>query len=172
MLRFYECPVCGFLHADGESCRDARFEPEELDELHPDGWEEIDVDTPNLFRLQLLTPETDLEGRQLTVGCRVRIYDGAWYLPETDETIGTAIASAEKISYTEGRLEAIGATVEGSDGPRYVIKIETEHYIDRRPGAKQVHRTVMSNWTCTPPVNGSPTVLGWPTFAVFRLTQV
>lgn len=159
---YYDCPSCHFFHARGivNPCDDDAqcFEPEQLDELYPDGgWDEIKVEKPNLARLQVLTPHRDLNGNDIMVGCRVRVYSFFLYQPETDELSGID----GDLSYSEGRLEDM-VEVDG----RLCYKIVIDSATDIKNGqAKNTPYTRIAHIG----VNGSESGLGWPMFGVFRV---
>lgn len=138
---YYECH-CGFYHVVGHTggCDDdaTRFISEELDEKHGAGeWDEIFDEiatspaTPiarhkNYDRMMALTPETDLDGRQIEVGCRVRCFSASYYDPENDWLMG--MDTVGKTAYLEGRVIEIAEHTpsQWTPGIYYSIEIDRE----------------------------------------------
>ena len=138
---FYECH-CGFYHALGYKggCEDAtaRFLSEELDELHSEGWQEVFTDQEvepapqvvaaprrkNFNRMMALTPETDVEGNKIEVGCRVRCFSGTYYDSEHDYLMG--LDTIGNGSYSEGRVLAIEehTPLDWHPGIYYLVEME------------------------------------------------
>jgi hypothetical protein len=92
---YYECQ-CGFYHLLGSTgaCGNdtLSFIIEELDEKHPEGWDETETqetDTPvkrhkNYDRMMGLTADSDINSKKIEPGCRVRVFDSAAYDNEND----------------------------------------------------------------------------------------
>ena len=115
---YVECSDCGFFHTEAVSACDGaeRHIPEDLDEQYGEGgWVEIAYDPTeepqpmgaraNFERMMALTPETDIEGNRIEVGCRVRCFDSTRYDPEHDGLLGLNIDG--RCSYIEGVITEI-----------------------------------------------------------------
>lgn len=135
--RYFECPRCGFYHVSGagNSCGNDNesFITEELNENHPDGWDEEYADedvapTPvarphrNYDRMMALTANADINGRKLEAGTRIRCYSLPHHDPENDWFVGM------DGSYVEGRIvEILDYTAPyTATAPYYLIDMERE----------------------------------------------
>jgi hypothetical protein len=148
---------------------------------------------PNMRRLKQLRADIDLNGNRLEVGCNVRFYSAAYYIPETD-TIGGIELTDEFGEAYDGVLEEIGVITEiGIDRkPQYVIRVKSLDFVKviyRQGGQREVVGRERSNApypdVLRPIVNGMPIMRcvipgkngeliytdkqTCPQFAVFRL---
>jgi hypothetical protein len=132
---FFECtnPNCGWYHRVGYNgpCDDpeARYDLGLLDETYGEaGWHEADAPVlssrtgsvaPNLYRLQQLTPDVDLNGNKLEVGCKVRYYLSGHYMPDGDVIAGLAVTETSG-ACIDGILEELDVERDG----RHCYKIK------------------------------------------------
>lgn len=120
----------------------------------------------NVDTINNLTPDIDIQGRTLEVGCRVRSFDFPLFSQKYDTFLGMD-TKGERVSYVEGILVRFAdEMVEGCK--RYEIKIERE-VCTREYGQEPkvlIHRAGQLTY---PPQNGTPSLGGLKTFSVIRV---
>lgn len=203
---YFECR-CGFYHLLGatNACGNdaASFISEELDDKHGEGkWDEIfpaeeeteqvpaAVRRKNYDRIMAITAETDIDGKKLESGCKVRVFF-PYYDPENDWLMGMD-TTGRRCSYIEGRLVEIAdhkPTYATEAYPHYAIDLDREvtptitrtrndfESGEAQPRAAHGRIWIVVNGT---PVKGvrvndkgifveDPEALEWKTFGVTRI---
>lgn len=172
---YYECR-CGFYHAVGATAvcgeESASFLSEDLDDMHGSGnWSEEFLDEPseaetiihrhqNYDRMMALTSETDINGKTIEVGCKVRCFAPTHYDGDHDWFIGLDLAG--KTSYIEGRVAEISEYTPHASVPgiHYLINVEKEvsPFVDRTRSdftVKDTQVSRMANGTAWILANGT-----------------
>lgn len=78
----------------------------------------------NYERMMALTPDTDIDGKIIAIGSRVRCFDAARYNPEHDALLG--LSTTGVCSYMDGTVVSIGPhTPHGwHEGTYYLVELE------------------------------------------------
>jgi hypothetical protein len=113
--------------------------------------------------IEALTATSDIFGREIAVGSRVRSFDHPFLFG--DGTVaGLETENSERISYMEGIVEAIGDTSHGRGHTAYRIRVEKHIHADRFGQPVEIDDMIGEH--IVPPVNGLRSLLGGRTFGV------